>query len=92
MEYEELTPTATVLGISVEFPVSTSVEFGVQVWQVRVFHYHEWDFPLHWRPGPEVVPRPRGPTGTSEAEADPKTSRFSMDRILDRPLNYTINF
>ena len=42
--------------------------------------------------GRKLYPDPGGRAGTSEAEADPKTSGWSMDEYLTRPLNCTINF
>ena len=38
--------------------------------------------------GRKLYPGPGGRVGTSEAEADPKPSGWSMDEYLIRPLNY----
>ena len=38
--------------------------------------------------GRKLYPGPGGRAGTSEAEADPKSSGWSMDEYLIRPLNY----
>ena len=38
--------------------------------------------------GRKLYPGPGGRAGTSEAEADPKSSGWSMDEYLIRPLSY----
>jgi len=38
--------------------------------------------------GRKLYPGPGGRAGTSEAEADPKSSGWSIDEYLIRPLNY----